>query len=245
MKLSRVTITGADDSVEPPDLISLSKDFPFVEWAILFSPKKAGVPRYPSAGWRDALTAACEDTPVHLAAHVCGDWARQFLVGVNNLPDLSTFQRVQINFRASETPCDVAAFSHALRGLAGKQVIFQLDVEGRNEVFEKMARLDYGSVVEFALLFDGSGGTGVLPAQWRAPSYYRMDGSLRDHGYAGGLGPYNLAVELPRIAAAVGEAHVWIDMESRVRTDDDRVFDLERVRQVLELAAPFVVGEEL
>ena len=30
--LDRVTITGADDSVRPTDLLELSREFPFVEW---------------------------------------------------------------------------------------------------------------------------------------------------------------------------------------------------------------------
>ena len=37
MTLNRVTITGADDFTEPKDLVELSEEFPFVEWAILLS----------------------------------------------------------------------------------------------------------------------------------------------------------------------------------------------------------------
>ena len=37
MKLTRVTITGADDSVEPRALAELSEAFPFVEWGLLMS----------------------------------------------------------------------------------------------------------------------------------------------------------------------------------------------------------------
>ena len=32
-----VTITGADDSIQPSQLLDLQKEFPFVEWGILLS----------------------------------------------------------------------------------------------------------------------------------------------------------------------------------------------------------------
>lgn len=42
MPLTRVTITGADDAVEPAELQALSHEFPFVEWGILHSYKRFG-----------------------------------------------------------------------------------------------------------------------------------------------------------------------------------------------------------
>jgi phosphoribosylanthranilate isomerase len=60
------------------------------------------------------------------------------------------------------------------------------------------------------------------------------------HGYAGGLGPDNLAHEIPRIAKAAGDARVWLDMESGVRSNNDKQFDLDKVLQCLEIAKPFV-----
>ena len=42
MILERVTITGADHDVRPQELVDLWKEFPFVEFGILFSPRQQG-----------------------------------------------------------------------------------------------------------------------------------------------------------------------------------------------------------
>lgn len=51
MILDKVSITGADDSVNPKDLVELSEEFPFVEWAILLSKSRMRSNRYPSLNW--------------------------------------------------------------------------------------------------------------------------------------------------------------------------------------------------
>jgi hypothetical protein len=100
-------------------------------------------------------------------------------------------------------------------------------------------------------------GAGILPREWPKPIYLDVhpgdDGcgvqQHRYHGYAGGLGPDNLAEQIPLIlAAAAGNEHtaegrIWIDMETRVRSSDDRTFDLAKVRRCLEIAAPYVKQE--
>lgn len=61
-------------------------------------------------------------------------------------------------------------------------------------------------------------------------------------GYAGGLSPENVLGQLDAIDASLPhpDAPVWIDMERRVRTDDDTALDLGRVRAVLKAVAPRV-----
>lgn len=53
MKPNLISITGADDSVNPQDLLRLSVQHPQAEWAILYFPEKEGDPRNPSAQWRN------------------------------------------------------------------------------------------------------------------------------------------------------------------------------------------------
>jgi hypothetical protein len=49
--LTGITITGADDQVDPRELAMLSAEFPFVEWGILMSESRAGTSRYPGQTW--------------------------------------------------------------------------------------------------------------------------------------------------------------------------------------------------
>jgi len=84
-----------------------------------------------------------------------------------------------------------------------------------------------------AILFDASGGHGVSPEYWPA---HLPDKSC---GYAGGLGPDNLARELPRIQEAAGQGPYWIDMEGKLRNEADR-FDLARARLCLAACRQFM-----
>jgi len=251
MAMDRVTITGADDSIEPAYLLELSAEFPWVEWGILISESRTGSPRFPSAGWRSRLQSLCAKTGVMLSAHLCGFWVRQLLLGVNLLPPstLDRYQRVQLNFHAENTKCNPAKFAATLEAIqTRREWIFQIDGNGGNCHLENLG--GESDIIDAVALFDISGGAGILPREWPAPQYLHIDPgphgegveSYRYHGYAGGLGPDNLAEQIPLIAKASKGCRFWIDMETRVRSEDDRQFDLAKVRRCLEIAAPFILG---
>ena len=46
----------------------------------------------------------------------------------------------------------------------------------------------------------------------------------------------------PLIATAAGDCQIWIDMETRVRSAGDRIFDLDKVYRCLKVANGFVTG---
>jgi hypothetical protein len=69
-----------------------------------------------------------------------------------------------------------------------------------------------------SFLFDESKGTGVVAASWPTPL-------AAPFGYAGGLGPKTLALQLGKMmdtveasAASVAVPSLWVDMESSLRT---------------------------
>lgn len=219
MKIDRVTLTGADDSIRPDDLISITERFPFVEWGILVSPKRKGEPRYPSADWTNEFIKL----GLPCSAHLCGLAVDRFISGLS-VP--TAFGRMQLNF-------NLQAKGHLLLHLppvvarektAGRPIIFQM-----NESNKPLASLPW---VE-SILFDGSGGRGLSPNEWP-----KVDPS-RYCGYAGGLSPDNLDSQLRLIEDAAGNATVWIDMEGRIRSEDGLQFDLEKAIRCLEIAAPF------
>lgn len=232
MKLSRVTITGADDSIDPKELAALSDEFGFVEWGVLFSSSKSGVPRYPSRAWLKTLWK--ESIMLDLSAHLCGKlvrdlvlngdftWARDY----GTLPE--AFRRVQLNFHGQFHKA-VPGFTSALREHKEKEFIFQHD--GVNDA--SILAFTSDPSVRVAPLFDRSGGEGILPKEWPKPIHEYC-------GYAGGLGPDNLRDQLLEIGKVTGDTRIWIDAETGVRSADDRQFDLLKVRKFLGIAREFV-----
>ncbi len=81
MKLTRVTITGADDGIAPHHLIDLSHEYPFVEWGLLVSEKRFGDPRYPSTAWMRNFSLPDLPKVVRHSIHFCGELSRRVMGG--------------------------------------------------------------------------------------------------------------------------------------------------------------------
>ncbi len=240
MNLDRVTITGADDSIQPSELVKLSGEFPFVEWGILLSASNGGSSRFPSLQWIAKLGEVCCAFPnVALSMHVCGEWVRDICAGnwtplftnIGPVLGLGNTKRVQLNFRAYQhllTPEFLNAAK--IRCLEqGWQVIFQCD-----GVNDQLVPIVCDAGLNAVPLYDRSGGAGVVPDNWptAAEGVYS--------GYAGGLGPDNLESELLAISKAAGEERFWIDMETKVRAVRNGEFDLQTVRQCLGICKPHI-----
>lgn len=222
--LTRVTITGADNSVKYEDLHALSDAFSFVEWGVLRSRGRGGTPRYPSSEWRAGLSKYIARRPqIRLAAHLCGEYTRAVLDGRDWPLDVTTFQRHQINGFKLPAPDFIE-----LARRTETEFILQVRSEADLPALADVARsLGEGRA---SLLFDPSCGRGI--EAFRFPA--KPDGVSM--GYAGGIRPATVEYVLKEIGPVNGD--FWIDMESGVRTDDR--FDLGLVREVLERAAPLV-----
>lgn len=259
--IDRVTITGADDSIKPEHLIQLTRNFPFVEWGILASYNNTivsgGCNRYPSPKWITDLQTIAETTGElpNLAIHFNGKWVRELLTGDFAFPEnlLHCFGRVQLNFHGEQPQFSEYGFVHALRKFGGKQIIFQIDGVSGDKYLQAVYADSLDKTPDCVSLFDVSGGAGILPDKWPKPKAIDVQSNGEESreywaycGYAGGLGPENLDEQIPRILDASSstmhthEGRIWIDMETRVRSKGDQVFDLQKVRRCLEIAAPWV-----
>lgn len=222
MNLRGITITGADDQVEPRDLVSLSLDYPMVEWGILRSEKRRGTPRCPSDKWIREFYLANWNWPIRTAHHLCGSYARHALEGLDQNVDwadnISARSRIQLN-----------GYTQFVRGGGAlnlrhwTQQCYAIILQCTDAAAVTTPDLS-GSTggSEIQTLFDPSGGRGVPQVGW--PNFGRPC------GYAGGIGPNNVAETIYSLEALGIE--YWIDMESGVRTDDR--FDLGKVKIVLE-----------
>ena len=235
--LTTVTLTGADHSVDPSELRNLSKEFPFVEWGVLFG--SVGGPRFPSIKWIHELVMYREtlENRINLSLHICGRPLREIAKGKSDLfgplgPQLCAFSRCQLNWHGEPQDANVPAnILQAFCSLSpwDPEIIFQLD--GVNDYLMRAVERRF----RVSGLFDVSHGAGVLPESWPKP---RAEFAC---GWAGGLGPNNVQAESEKIAAVAFKTRpYWIDMETLIRSDDGSKFDLDKCRSVLEQMKPFI-----
>lgn len=245
MKITKVTVTGADDSVSPRSLVEIAEEFPFVEFGILLSKNQLGCTRFPSAAWLSELQSVCDSIPkfgINLSGHICGRWVREILLGKWPLEELMTllgphfydhlFSRWQLNTHGVSHEWR-PEFVAGLKSIASwpATVIFQYD-QANGEVLQ--AALESGAE-NISALYDISHGAGLLPDYWPG-----LIPGLRN-GYAGGLSPENVFEQCTKIQMSVGEASIWIDAETHLRCESGRFFDLHKVRDFLRNAQPFTL----
>ncbi len=220
--LTLVTLTGPDVHTDPASLAALARRHPRVEWGVLSSAERREA-RYPDDAWVARFLQACVDA--HTAIHLCDAHVDAFIAGDAAIrAKAAAFARAQLNFSQRATAKDIDALHRAIGAYPGR-VILQHNPDNAALIDALSAR-----GADFDVLFDASGGKGVRPEAWPAPLP-----RLRC-GYAGGLGPENVADELPRIAAASGACDYWIDMASSLR-EATGAFSLAACEHVLEAAA--------
>ena len=209
--LTNVTLTGADDTIDPQAIINLSRKLPFAEFGILVG-SHDGVARFPSGAWFDRLQIlACEARPheIPLSLHVCGGQLRSVIKdGVFPIGGalIRNFRRMQFNFHGEV----VANRDTVIRNIAAAsamttipEIIVQLD--GVNDWILDGLLL---RGIKASGLYDRSHGAGVKPDVWPKPN------PAWKVGYAGGLSHGNIVKELKAILALTGKQPFWVDMES-------------------------------
>jgi len=237
----KVTVTGADDSIHPRELVEIFAGYPYVEFGILMSNNDQGGRRFPSLIWLNELYKINRklERKLPLSAHLCGSWVGDICLGGDaffrkhaDLVDM--FQRVQLNFHGQKQIVHQHQFpANIFRFCSSEKLQFIFQMDGVNdELFNLATKYFEANVVP---LFDLSSGAGILPEKWpKAVGNYC--------GYSGGLSPANLPEQMEKIVEAVGEGMIWIDAETLLRSDHDFRFDLDKVRVFLETAKTWVKG---
>lgn len=231
MRLTRITITGADDNTDLGGIRSLTDEFPFVEWGVLGSVKRSGMmPRYPSFRQMDGITRAALG---QMAFHCCGAEARRILEGDG--PPVSEPTRYQLNgFSKFEEEHSIGSrFRDWVASVAdvGCEVILQVNTLRAQRVAGELNSFH----PNVSALWDQSAGEGVCDIDaWPDPGPVSMK-----HGYAGGLGPDTIERACAWVTSLAPPHEAWLDLESGVRSDNE--LDFDKVRRVLEIAARFIV----
>lgn len=237
-KLRALGFCGADDSVHPHHLVVLAKAFPCVEFGVLFRPDLEGQPRYATTAWVEKLSSVLFPN-MKLAAHLCGSRVNDVLNGDTSFLDqLKTwgFRRVQINATAvngvdtSHLDKAVPLLFDILQKYPELEFILQQNDETKPLWSGLLMHCQGKSPTNLSMLVDESKGTGVAPTKaWPSPT------NEYPIGYAGGIGPTNIAQVLQDTTAAAGEHSFWIDMESSLRSikNGQDVFDLDKCFTVI------------
>ncbi|MFK4706111.1 hypothetical protein ABIC83_002950 [Roseateles asaccharophilus] len=192
---SFITLTGADERTDIEELVAFSGKYPEVELGLLYTATPEGRNRYPSRQW---LLRAAEALSGRIAVHVCGGGARRELAAGDLIDLVRHAPRVQVNGVLTVDEAEL---------LATRVGVLITQHNGNNLSLLNVKASNH------ALLIDASGGRGVSPTEWLPPE-------TRKHvGFAGGMGPDNLAQEYQRIAA-VARPGAWVDMEGKLRVDD-------------------------
>jgi len=222
MKINRVTITGADNNVNPYDLWVMSGIHHFVEWGILFTGRKEGYKRYPNQEW---IKLVCL-IQGNLSAHFCGSWAKDVVEKQNF--DLITnlnpkFKRVQLNYRFTSINSDeyLDMINNYCIEHPERAIILQYN-KGNKTALDSFIQEEHAKNIHF--LYDSSGGNGKVISEIKEPFNTYT-------GYAGGLNPENVEDVCKMIYANKNESEVWIDLESGARTNNE--FDVQKVNNIL------------
>jgi hypothetical protein len=198
-----------------------------VEWGVLVSNSRFGTPRYPKLSWIQNFS----QVQLRWALHICGG-AVDSLLDTQAVDAFKLWQlscgRVQLN-KHNLPVSQLSGLYSLVKAFSDWTFILQ-DDEYNRERAQELYIMDIHNV---SLLFDGSGGRGILPDKW--PNQLKNIPC----GYAGGLSPDNITEQLPLITEAAGaRRRTWVDMETGVRTEER--FDLNKVRAVIEAYVEFV-----
>lgn len=223
--LAYVTLTGADDSVSPENLVQLSNKYPFVEWGILIGSRN-GVPRFPSLEWIEKLAKI--DTKINLSLHVCGSYLDEILNNCELLFPVNIFSRIQLNFHGISIPKKSSLNILKICELhTNKTFIVQLD--GINDW---VLSLLLNNNISATGLYDYSHGAGIRPRSWIENSWSFND--IQCIGYAGGIGPESVITDTKNIEKCA-KGKFWIDMETKLRSiNNGDIFDCAKCEYVLK-----------
>lgn len=206
-----ITLTGADEQTPLRELKDLATRAG-VEVGLLLTCNPEGRNRYPGRYWLEQAVFLLD---IRCAVHVCGREARRLALQ-GSFPWLRHAGRLQINGAVSPEEVEQALriVPHVITQHGARNPdLSALDLPGH------------------CILVDGSGGRGLSPEKWVRPSFAPASKPV---GFAGGLGPDNLAEELPRIAE-VATGTWWVDMEGKLRGKGDDRFSLRKAHECVDI----------
>lgn len=240
-RLRFITLSGVDASTSFDGLCELAGRYPYAEFGLSYSKSQAGTGRYPPRKWMESLALRARTVPgLKLSLHVCGEAIGDLLVGKDHVNELALlFPRIQLNFLAERHA--LISVRKLLKRLPGATVITQ-HTEASESLWRELAERP-----NHVVMFDTFGRRGLGLQRWQAPlkkiesgwSFKAIDPLC---GYAGGLGPDNVAKHLRLIADATRHSAFWLEMDGKLLGGTDR-FDMGRAKRCLDAAERVLMND--
>lgn len=199
-----ITFSGIDEFSNIDDLKTLD-----VEYGVLLSLSPKGRNRYPNLNWIEHCTKH-----LNCALHICGSEARSSFLKNDFKHIIKNCQRIQVNGKVDELELDYIC----------KKYYDRIIITQHNE--HNIPLLDL-NITNHAILCDASGGRGIVPNEWPILN------TEKKVGYAGGLGKDNIYGQIRKIQE-IDETPAWIDMETKLRDEEDK-FSFDECVSILEL----------
>lgn len=237
--LEILTFTGVDGHTSLDELAEIAGRYPKVEFGILAGTHTDRQDRniFPSLTTIGRFREAAAAHSFQAALHLCGVYSRNIMrpLGADDATCAlcAGFNRIQINLHGDYWDRrwigvrgeQLKAFADTVTAGTAGSVIVQ-HRSGWAEVPVEHPGIEY--------LFDVSEGGGLDSIdRWPAPPEDLPEATRL--GFAGGLGPHNMARAMA-FANRHADVRLWMDMEGRVRTRG--WLDLAKVRQVCAIAFP-------
>lgn len=240
MKLEMITCSDPREDTSPEKLVAFMNEFPNVEVAVQATPSKIA-PGLPRRAWFEQLLPLVRNNPrpLNLAMHVNMEYCNDMCCG--NIPDdiahwfgarradgAPVIRRWQLNGAGSHTRFfDDYAVAKMIHDNRKREFIMQYN--GGARTLSRIENLQCHGVW-VPVLYDASGGNGILPDVYSKPFKFHKT------GYSGGLSPENITGQLDKIAAVAGYAHIWIDAEGGLKIPGTKTFDIDRAREYVRAA---------
>ena len=223
MKLRYITCSDPRENISVPSILNFAEKYPMVELGIQ---AHSGPMSYngPRNSWFKQIVYVCSQMPIqpNIALHINYEWCDCMCRGIipleisdfvharNKFTDAPVIKRIQLNIGDKTCLFNPDELAKLIKRQNDQEFILPYN----KKVAPQIEQLK-STGAKFSLLFDGSYGAGIEPEKWQSPVYEDIP-----NGYAGGLGPGNVAKNLDKINNVVPKNYeTWIDAEGRLRDE--------------------------
>lgn len=221
MKLRYITCSDPRENISVPSILKFAAEYPMIEIGVQAHPGPMSYHDRRNTWFNQIVwTSQGMSTPPNIALHMNYEWcdcmcrgiipleAEKWLHARNEITGKPVIQRIQLNIGDSTYLFNAEKLSELINQHSDQEFILPWN----QKVARQIQQLKETGA-KFSLLFDASYGAGIEPDKWRKPVYNDIP-----NGYAGGLGPGNIARNLNKINKILPkEYETWIDAEGRLR----------------------------